>query len=60
VYECSGRYLYLQKEIEPLFERIRGATGAQLAGFFSSAEQGSLPGVGCGSYSYTTSVLGLG
>lgn len=60
VYECLGRFLYLQKQLDPLFARIRAASDAELVGFFSAAEQGTMRGVACQTHNYTTSVLSLG
>jgi hypothetical protein len=60
VYECLGRYMYLLKQIDRVFPKIRAATDAEIVGFFSAAEQGVMEGVPCQSHNYTTSVLGLG
>jgi hypothetical protein len=60
VYECLGRYMYLLKQIDRVFPKIRAATDAEIVGFFSAAEQGTMAGVECQSHNYTTSVLGLG
>ena len=60
VYECLGRYMYLLKQIDRVFPKIRAATDAEIVGFFSAAEQGIMEGVECQSHNYTTSVLGLG
>ena len=60
VFECAGRYMYLLDDIATLFSNIRGATDAEIAGFFSYAEQGIMEGMGCQTHNYTTSVLGLG
>ncbi len=60
VYECLGRYMYLLKQIDRVFPKIRASTDADIVGFFSAAEQGVMEGVQCQSHNYTTSVLGLG
>lgn len=60
VYECLGRYMYLLKQIDRVFPKVRAATDAEIVGFFSAAEQGIMEGVECQSHNYTTSVLGLG
>lgn len=60
VYECLGRYMYLLKQIDRVFPKVRAATDAEIVGFFSAAEQGVMEGVECQSHNYTTSALGLG
>lgn len=60
VYECLGRYMYLLKQIDRVFPKIRAATDAEIVGFFSAAEQGVMEGVQCQTHNYSTSVLGLG
>lgn len=60
VFECSGRYMYLFREIDALARRIRESTTADIAGFFSSAEQGSMEKTTCQTHNYTTSILAFG
>jgi hypothetical protein len=60
VFECLGRYMYLLKQLDQLFPKVRDATGAEIVGFFSAAEQGVMEGLECQPHNYSTSVLGLG
>lgn len=60
IFECNGRYMFLLDRIDQLFERLRDATTAKIVGFFSNAEQGALPGLGCQAHNYSVSALGLG
>jgi hypothetical protein len=57
VYECVGRYLYMIRDIDALYGKIKTSTGAQILGFFSSAEQGVMQGLACQTHNYSTSVL---
>lgn len=60
VFECLGRYMYLLDQVDRLFETLRGATDAEIVGFFSAAEQGTMEGMACQTHNYSTSVIGLG
>ena len=60
VFECLGRYMYLLKQIDRLFPKVREATSAEIVGFFSAAEQGEMQGLTCQAHNYSTAVLGLG
>ena len=60
VFECLGRYMYLLNQMDQLFQNIRGATDAEIVGFFCAAEQGIMEGVPCQTHNYTTSLLGIG
>jgi hypothetical protein len=60
IFECLGRYMYLLDQVEQLFQSVRQATDAEIAGFFSAAEQGTMQGMSCQSHNYSTAVLGLG
>lgn len=59
VYECSGRYMYLLNEIDALLAKTLSRTKGAVVGFFSSAEQGTMGGLGCQTHNYSTSVLGI-
>ena len=39
---------------------MRAATDAEIVGFFTAAQQGSMEGMACQTHNYSTSVLGLG
>lgn len=60
VFDCVGRFMYFNAVAEPLYRRIRESTSADILGFFSGGEQGSMEGLGCRSHNYAVSVLGIG
>lgn len=60
VYECLGRFMYLLDDLDLLYKKVRGATDAEIVGFFSAAEQGTMEGMGCQSHNYSTSILAIG
>jgi len=57
VYECVGRYLYMLRDIDTLYGKIKASAEAEILGFFSSAEQGVMEGLECQTHNYSTSVL---
>jgi hypothetical protein len=59
VFECCGRYMYLLREIDALLAKTLAGTTGAVAGFFSSAEQGTMGGLACQTHNYSTSVLGI-
>jgi len=57
LFECCGRYMYMLKDIDTLYGKIKESTGADILGFFSEAEQGVMEGLACQTHNYSTSVL---
>jgi hypothetical protein len=61
LFECMGRFFYLEKDREKIFKQVKSAIkNAPLVGLYSGAEFGGTKKMPSGLHTYTSAVISIG